>query len=162
MQKVNLLCPWTHTSSTRPGWSPTIGCLGLIAPPTSVHSASPTFNYLAPTGSDREDGAVQVLSRKQCDQFVEEAVLAGDAFDRAIAEAGCAVVRKAGARHKAGLTVPWPYDNLIHLQASYSRCPRGAAEPRMSEPSEGHQVGVWLRRARRDQSSETVIGASSR
>jgi hypothetical protein len=38
-------------------------------------------------------------------------------------------------------------------RASCSRC-RGAAKPRVLGPPEGHQVGFWLRTARRDQPSE--------
>ena len=39
---------------------------------------------------------------------------------------------------------------------------REMSKPRVLEPPEGHQVGAWLRTARRDQPSETVIGPSSR
>jgi hypothetical protein len=97
------------------------------------------------------DGSVEELA-------VEVPVRAGDViiFTEALVHGGC--WRGAGSRR--ALFYKYAPGNWAH-RASWSRC-RGAAKPRVLEPPEGHQVGAWLRTARRDRPSETVIGPSSR
>lgn len=57
-----------------------------------------------------------------------------------------------GVRQRAPMSVTTAVVAVAH-RARCSRC-RGAAKPRVLEPPEGHQVGAWLRTARRDQPSE--------
>jgi hypothetical protein len=80
---------------------------------------------------------VQVLSPKQCDQFVEDGyVLVPDVFDRSIADEGCAVVWKAIGRHARGWSSPdrpvaW-FDNFIHLQYGWDDGPfASVASPKL-------------------------------
>ena len=64
---------------------------------------------------------MQVPSDRQCRNFIDDGfVLVESVFDRAVAEAGSAVVWDAIGRHARGLSSPehpaaW-FDNFLHLQ----------------------------------------------
>jgi hypothetical protein len=118
------------------------------------------FNWVFDHGPP---GSHKASFDRPADDSVEELavdvpVRAGDViiFTEALVHGGC--WRGAGSRR--ALFYKYASGNWAH-RASCSRC-RGAAKPRVLEPPEGHQVGAWLRTARRDQPSETVIGPSSR